>query len=312
MDAPIFVVGSDRSGTTLLRLMLTCHPKIAIPPESIFALQLYPQWASVLLEQGEQIETLCNELYDDARFREWQVERGELQQAIMDRKPLNFADFVSLVHETYAQQHQPTASRWGDKNPRYAMHLAWIWSLFPDAKVIHIIRDGRAVFNSFLDANRKAGRTLWPEEVSAAARSWTIRLTRARKHRDNPNYREVLYEELAKSPEAELRRICRFLDLEYDPMMLSFADVNRREELVPQHRTAWHDATLSPVQDSRVSAWKQTLPPSYIARFELMAGHQLLSCGYPLQTSKLGRFRLVNTLALYGATLFRKLLGMRL
>jgi hypothetical protein len=176
--------------------------------------------------------------------------------------------------------------------------------------VIHIIRDGRAVFNSFLEANRKAGRVLWPEKVSAAARSWTVRLTRARQHQSNPNYREVLYEELVRSPETELRRICAFLDLEYNPSMLDFAEVNRRQELVPQHRTAWHDATLMPVQDRRVAAWQRTLSPSSVARFELMAGHHLLSCGYPLQESNLGRFRVVNTLVLYAATALRKLFGM--
>lgn len=311
MAPPTFIVGSDRSGTTLLRLMLTCHPDMAIPPESIFALQLYPAWGTVTLERGEQMATLCNQLYDNSRFQEWQVERAGLERAIMDRMPLSFAQLVSLVYETYAQQHQPEATRWGDKNPKYAMHLPWIWSLFPDAKVIHIIRDGRAVFNSFLDANRKAGRTLWPEEVSAAARSWTLRLTRARQHRGNPNYSEVLYENLVTSPETELGRICGFLDLAYDPTMLEFAEVNRREKLVPKHRTAWHDATLMPVQDVRVATWQKNLPPSSIAQFELMAGHHLLRCGYPLQRSRLGRFRVVNSLVLYGATFFRKLFGRR-
>ena len=312
MTSPIFVVGSDRSGTTLLRLMLTCHPDVAIPPESLFALQLYPTWGKVLLKRGEQVEAVCNELYEDARFREWEVERPALEQAITDRMPLNFTDLFSLVYETYARQHQPEATRWGDKNPRYAMHLAWLWSHYPEAKVIHVIRDGRAVFNSFLDANQKAGGILWPEEVSAAARSWTVRLARARQHQSNPNYSEVFYEELVKSPEKELRRICGFLDLEYDPAMLDFAEVNRRDELVPKHRTAWHDATLMPVQDSRVAAWQRTLSTTQIAHFELMAGHHLRSCGYPLQTSKLGRFRVVNTLVLYGATFLRKALGMHL
>ena len=95
----------------------------------------------------------------------------------------------------------------------------------------------------------------------------------------------------------------------YDPVMLDFAEMNRREELVPKHRVAWHDATLRPVQDLRVTAWQQTLLPSSIARFELMAGYHLLSCGYALQASRLGRYRAVNTFALYAATFFRKLLG---
>jgi hypothetical protein len=310
MTPPIFVVGSDRSGTTLLRLMLTCHPEIAIPPESMFALELYPTWGTVRLQEVDQIRSLCDRLYDDVMFREWQVERQTLEQAAIEQLPLSFAGFVGLVYTTYAQQYQPTATRWGDKNPRYTMHLAWLWRLFPEAKVIHIIRDGRAVFSSFRETNRKAGRTIWPETVSAAARSWTIRLTKARKHRANPNYAEVFYEELVQTPEAELRRICAFLDLQYDPLMLDFADANRRGELVPKRQLVWHDATLRPVQDLRVSAWQHVLAPSDITRFELMTGHHLLSCGYPLQESRLGRFRVVNTFALYGATLMRKLFGM--
>ena len=307
MFAPIFVVGSDRSGTTLLRLMLTCHPAIAIPPESLFALELYPAWGDVRLDQAAQTHSLCDELYQDAMFREWQVERGALEQAVIDRLPLSYADFVDVVYMTYAQQVQPSATRWGDKNPRYTMHLAWIWRLFPDAQVIHIIRDGRAVFNSFREANRKAGRTIWPQTVSAAARSWTLRLTKARQHQANPNYVEVFYEKLVESPETELRRLCDFLGLEFNPGMLDFAEVNRREELVPSHRLAWHSATLEPVQNSRVAAWQQALAPKDIARFELMAGHRLLGFGYALQQSRLGRFRVVNSLSLYGATILRKL-----
>ncbi len=307
MTRPIFVVGSDRSGTTLLRLMLTCHPDVAIPPESLFALDLYPAWGNVRLKDAEQIQSLCDELYADETFREWRVARANLEKTIMGHLPLSYAEFVDLVYLTYAHQHQPTAVRWGDKNPRYAMHLPWVWHLFPDARVIHIIRDGRAVFSSFREANRKAGMTIWPETVSAAARSWTIRLTTAWQHRTNPNYAEVFYENLVQAPETELRQLCAFLDLEYNPGMLDFAEMNRKEQLVPRHRLAWHSATLRPVQDSKVAAWQDALSASDVARFELMAGHHLVRCGYPIRASRLGRFRIVNTLSLYGATLLRKL-----
>ncbi len=309
MARPIFIVGSDRSGTTLLRLMLTCHPDVAIPPESLFALDLYPTWGNARLKDAAQIQSLCDGLYADKTFREWRVARATLEETIMEHLPLSYAEFVSLVYMTYAHQHQPTAVRWGDKNPRYAIHLPLLWHLFPDARVIHIIRDGRAVFNSFREANRKAGKTIWPEPVSAAARSWTIRLTRARQHQTNPNYTEVFYEKLVQAPETELGQLCTFLNLEYDPGMLDFAEMNRQEELVPKHRLAWHSATLRPVQDSKVASWQDTLSPSDVARFELLAGHHLISCGYPLRASRLGRFWLVNTLSLYGATLLRKLFG---
>jgi hypothetical protein len=302
----IFVVGCDRSGTTLLRLMLTCHPDLAIPPESLFARNLYPKWASIRLTQAGQIDALCNDLYKDEKFSEWKLDRSLLQQTLREELPLNYASFVATVHRTYARQHQPSASRWGDKNPAYVMHLGWLWHLFPDAQVVHIVRDGRAVFNSFRTSNLRAGYPIWPESAVKAARRWTSRLASAKRYRANSSYMEVHYEKLVRSPETELRRLCSFLNLVYDPAMLDFARVNRQTELVPKHRLAWHDATLRTLQTARISAWQQELDPADIARFELMAGHNLLQYGYPLQVSKLGRFRLVNRVTVFWARLVNR------
>lgn len=294
---PIFIVGCDRSGTTLLRLMLTCHSSVAVPPESPFLREMHRRWGDVRLERPDQVAALCDDLYAVKKFADWRVERPVLQSTLIQHLPLDYAGFVEAVYEEYGREHDPSAVRWGDKNPTYAMDLDLLWRLFPSATIIHIVRDGRAVLNSFRTANRKAGQAIWPESPGAAARLWVRRIDAAAQHRNHPHYIEVFYEKLVGAPEEELRRLCDRLSLTYDPVMLEFAQVNRQEELVPQDRLAWHGATLQPVQVANADRWRQELDPQAASRFELFAGNHLIQYGYVLQTKGLGRFRLVNQTA---------------
>ncbi|MBN1953992.1 MAG: sulfotransferase [Anaerolineae bacterium] len=231
------------------------------------------------------------------KFAEWKIERQALRSSLAQQLPLDYASFVDAVYRAYGRQNDPSATRWGDKNPPYAMNLDLLWRLFPDAFVVHIIRDGRAVLNSFRTANQKAGQAIWPESPGAAARFWVRRIDATARHRHHHRYCELFYERLVAAPAAELRRLCDFLQLPYDPAMLEFAQANRREGLVPQHRLAWHDATLQPVQVSNAEKWRQELDPAAARRFELFAGHHLLRYGYSLQRNGPGRFELINKLA---------------
>jgi hypothetical protein len=264
-------------------------------------------WGATHLENAEQITSLCDDLYDDVKFNEWNIDRRILEHALIEHLPMGYVSFLDSVYWAYARQHQASARRWGDKNPSHVMDLAFVWRLFPEAKCIHIVRDGRAVFNSFRSSNLRAGEAIWPQSARRAARWWTRRLDRTRPFRANPNYMEVFYEKLVQAPEAQLRILCTFLDLDYDPVMLDFAEVNRQAGLVPPNRLAWHQSTLESVQVSRVSGWQQELDTSDIARFELLAGHHLLRYGYPLRMSTLGRYHLINQVAALGFRLVERI-----
>jgi len=295
----------------MLRLMLTCHPDFVIPPESLFISNLYPLWGNTRLEYSEQISSLCDDLYKDEKFCEWNLERRTLEELLTTKLPLNYNNFVDIVYSAYVRKNSPLAIRWGDKNPSYVLSLDLLWQLFPQAKVIHIVRDGRAVLNSFRSANRRANKKIWPETVKSAAYFWLSRLRASRKYQGNPNYMEIFYEKLVQDPDRELQQLCSFLDLAFDPVMLDFAKVNRREKLVPTHRLAWHGSTLKSIQKSKIDEWQHKLDPIDVMQFEMLAGYYLTKYGYLLRSSKLGQFNVVNRITWHSTSLMKKIVAIR-
>ena len=144
---PIFIIGTQRSGTTLLRLMLTAHPDICIPPESPFFVHLEQKYGSTV-DLCNNVVAFLDDLYTDEKFREWNVNRTSLQRNLSKNSSLKYSDAISIVYQTNMQQFDSGARIWGDKNPVHIFHVHTILKYFPNARVIHIVRDVRAVYNS--------------------------------------------------------------------------------------------------------------------------------------------------------------------
>ena len=187
---PIFVVGCQRSGTTLLRLMLDSHPSISCGPETRF------------LDDLERITGA-----------EWhRLQQFGFPKAYWEEK---IAELFASVHRDYAAARGRT--RWADKTPRYALQLDFIDRLFPTSQILHVIRDGRDVVVShkelvgYAAAVRAAEK--WPRYVRAA-RATGSRLGRER-------YREVRYEELVAEPEKTMRAVLDFLGEEWSAAVLA-------------------------------------------------------------------------------------------
>src|SRR5438094_522137 len=145
-DSPVFVVGVARSGTTLLRVMLDSHPDLAIPYESTIIPKL---WA----RRNELSRTELMDLILESKcLRLSGISRQAIIAKVEELHSPSFADIIRAVFVANAQQHQKT--RWGDKTPRYVEHIPLLASLFPSARFLHIIRDGRDVvlsLSSLLD-----------------------------------------------------------------------------------------------------------------------------------------------------------------
>ncbi len=226
-NSPFFIIGCGRSGTTLLRLMLTSHPQISIPPESRFIILLSTKWGHVTITKEAQVAALISDLYQEKKFVEWGLTPVKLQERLQKHLPLGFPRFVELIHQMYWELYHPQATYWGDKNPMYAFQIANLKNMFPDARFIHLIRDGRAVFNSFISANQRAGRKIWPEHPARAAKEWTKHLRATMPYRQDENYFEIHYENLIQAPEKTLRNICDFLQLVYHEAMLNYHAINK-------------------------------------------------------------------------------------
>ena len=312
---PIFIVGCSRSGTTLLRLMLTCHPDICIPPESGFIVKLYAKWSNLLIKTQDQIYQLCDELFSfDNKFCDWKLTKNQIEKELEAIIPFNFQEFIDAIYNLYMAQRDKKAIYWGDKNPFYIYHIKLLKSIFPKAKFIHIIRDGRAVLNSFIKANRIHGKIYpdapekgavhcrnvlkafypFPDTPEKGAVHWRNVLKASYPFKDHTDYYEIYYEDLIRFPKKELLHLCKFLDISYQPSeMLSYPQVNASFELVPSSRLAWHTSTLKSVDISKISAWRWELKRHYAIMFEAYCGAELFDRNYRL-ILPFNRFRFIN------------------
>jgi hypothetical protein len=267
-DPFVIVLGHVRSGTTMLRAMLDSHPQLAIPPESYFVMDLLERPGPV------DIDRLRDALAADRYFGDWQLPIEALDELRDDPRVRTAADAVAGLYALYARR--AGKPRYGDKTPS---HLRWVDVLatrFPNARFLHIVRDGRDVAASVV--TMEFGHTRFPE----AARVWRRKVLKAHLAgmRLGPErYQEVRYEDLVADPVTELQRICTFLGLEYAESMLEYHV--RADELLAGLRHTDHVQGIRRPPTVGVRDWHVDLSPHDIAVFDEVAGTALDALGYP-------------------------------
>ncbi len=195
-ERPIFIIGSARSGTTLLRMMLDSHPRISCGEETKFLADLAP----IL---GDHWRLLSRYGFE----RDWWLER--------------IRDFYGGFQAAYLAK-RGKGRRWAEKTPGYTLHLAFVDELFPDAQYVHIIRDGHDVVASFRErwgyrAGVRAANSVWAHYVRTA-RTFGATLPADR-------YHELRYEALVGDPEGTMRALLEFLGEDWDPQVLRFDEI---------------------------------------------------------------------------------------
>jgi hypothetical protein len=264
-DSPVVVLGVSRSGTTLLKAMLDAHPQLAIPSESYFVPQLWDRHG----ERPRRDEILAD-LGRLERIREWSVDLDAVARRLSPRPA--FADVIDAVYRTYAEAQGK--ARYGDKTPLYMQHLDLLARVFPDARYVHIVRDGRDAALSFLAMRRKPRFNLSrPRALADFAVAWRREILAVRRFALGRPVHELRFEELVASPEPVLRDVCAFVELAYDPAMLEY---HRRED--PARYADHARLAQPPVADAR--DWRRELSPRDAELFEAIAGDLLSSFGY--------------------------------
>lgn len=211
-ERPFFIVGCPRSGTTLLRLMLNSHPRLAVPRESHFITRCAPRDGSYksLVDATECVTSA-------RRLRGWELDLSELRRNISALLPTSYAQVIRIVFATYAAAHGK--ERWGDKTPQYVYDLPLLSKLFPDAQFVHVIRDGREVAASIRDQP-------WGPSSAVRAATWWRRAIldgRRQGRKLGPErYAEIRLERMISAPERTLRELCAFLDEEFAPEMSDY------------------------------------------------------------------------------------------
>jgi hypothetical protein len=283
-----FIVGVGRSGTTLLRLMLDAHPDLAIPPETVFVPELI-----AAADRGADPDGLLEFLHSTRRWPDLQIPDEDMLERFRSLPQLGGGDAARAMFSLYAERRGK--HRWGDKTPKYSLHMPELEAALPEVRFIHLLRDGRDVALS--RARMVTGRGDPPPPATRVARRWKRRIAEARElSREISHYLEVRYEDLVTDTEPTLRRVCEFIELDWDAGMLEYhAHAGERlEEMqralpakeegrgpVPAgQRMQVHALASEPPKRSRVEAWKTEMDASEIAGFERIAGDLLAELGY--------------------------------
>jgi hypothetical protein len=262
-----FIVGSARSGTTLLRIVLNAHSDIAVPPESRFVVELYDGSDTV------SVEDTLRALEVHPRFATWGLSIASVRDQLGDRTRAPYGDVMTAAYRAYATARGK--SRWGDKTPRYIEQIPLLAKLFGDARFVHIVRDGRNVALSYADV------PFGPKTVARAAALWAGRVSAgmaAGRALGRDRYLEVFYEEFVSDPEPQLKAICDFIQAPFEPQMLDYRDRSREEVL---GRAARYNPRVTEAPIAEVRSWAEQMPELQIEIFEAVAGDVLSELGYP-------------------------------
>jgi hypothetical protein len=283
--SPFFVIGSPRSGTSMFRLMLASHRDFAVPPECGFAVWWRAKHGGY--PAGTTLGAFLEDLAASKKIETWGLDFARLRAALEEERPADYAGLVDAVYRFYAAREKPGFRRWGDKNNFHVREVDALRELFPAARFLHLMRDGRDVACSYLEVNRKNLGSRYaprfPDSVERIAELWAGDVAAARDAfgRCAPgSVMELRFEELVRSPGEVLRGVCGFLGEAFDPGMLDYPRLNAEKRLEPVEFLAWKENTLKAPLADRAGRYRADLSAPQVAAFERVAGEMLRACGY--------------------------------
>jgi hypothetical protein len=278
---PIFIVGAPRSGTTLLQYILRSHPRLSLPTgESQFMIPLYRNASSFGdLSRKENVRRPLQEMYRrSANFLDTDLHgmRFEIDSLAAELHAQGCNTIPKIIAGLFEKNARGEGKeRWGDKTPYYILHLRTIIEMFPDAQIIHIIRDGRdcalsmfkrkfdlnvyntynaaGLWQQFVETGQKVGRELGPEK-----------------------YFEFRYEDLLMDQVSIMKRICNFLDEDYSESLINFKTSSEHGKTPLLQKR---------VQKDNAEKWRKLMTSWQIRVFESAAGDTLVHNGYSLTTA---------------------------
>ncbi len=306
-----FIIGRPRSGTTLLRFLFEAHPRVLVPPESPFILNLYRKYRKVTEWDPPTIREFCEDVYRQRYFDKWLTDKEHLFHGLMENQgKATFQTMVRQVCLSYTSVFEKEDIRWiGDKNPGYSLYVHRIHELFPEAKIIHITRDYRDNYLSLTRVNFEV------PIVPLVVYRWKFALKRMLKLKKQypDQIFSIRYEDLVADPEHHFRDICQFLGIPYDPAVLSFY---RKKSAVEKaysdiaEISQVHQSLFNPISTRRTDLWKMEMDPRDIRVADLVAGKMADKAGYKRQYTRgnPGLYLWILPTLIYASVMYRLIL----
>lgn len=271
--APFFIVGSGRSGSTLLRLMLASHSRIAIPAETWYLTALLEELPIDRPLEEDEIGTAISLMTSHFAWPDLGLDATEFRHRAANLTGVRLRDLVEIVYRWHMEIEGK--SRWGDKTPAYIGIIPALAAMFGDAKFIHLIRDGRDVVKSF---QRQGWLGPWMHGCAKEwlkAVEWDLKLGKTQL---NERILRVRYEELVLYPEVTLRGICAFIDERFEDQMLLWR--KKVAGAIPDRQKKFHSNLSRDMNPSDVGRWKREMTSREVFVAEALIGTQLSRFGY--------------------------------
>jgi len=259
-----FIIGSPRSGTTLLQSVCMSAEGVYVPPETHF-LTRFPR--SRGLKSPAEWERALREIEEVSSREELPLRGLREAERLAERSQ---AGLLRLWLESCARAE---GARWvGEASNVHTRDVLKLAALFPEAKIVHMIRDPRDVATSQREA--------WGTPVTRAALRWRDEMRaheRALSALSPARYRAIHYERLVTEPRAEISALCAWFGWPFSAQMLS---PHQRAQRGFAARESHKLRTLQPITATRVGRWREELSEEESHKIELICGAQLARRGY--------------------------------
>ena len=275
--APIFVVGMPRSGTTLLASLLSAHSAIAIGPETNYFSRM---WKPLTRGRGlcdwEAVETTLVQWLEKPTLQSMDLPVRQLLDTFRETwktGTLTHRFILSHIMEQYAERRGKAI--WGEKTPEHFMYVPAIKRVFPDARIIAIIRDPRDVHLSLVKVPWNRGNAF---NHALQWRGYQI-LSQRYQNLFRGYYMTVRFEDLIRDPRSEMKRLLSGLHQRFEEDMLVRY---RQEPLFDPQQEPWKKHASAPIDAANAYKWRTQMADEEIGIFSRVCGSYLTRYGYEI------------------------------
>lgn len=279
-NSPFFILGSGRTGSTLLASILNRHGSIFLPPEQYALPFVVMKWRILRHYPWEDMaKIVVNDITATGNNQFWDVDKEwkqNLTRKLIDLEPeyRSLRNIVDLLFHTYGGQNEANDKLWGDHSPvstEFFDHIDW---LYPESKKIFMIRDPRDVVVSYQKLKGNPA-----SNMKNAAEKWIRSIEVIDRHPEwnsNNSIHLVRYEDLASDPETNTRKTLEFLQLPFDPSILQPNTGSSLGTDGLQH----HKNLEKPISASAIGKWKTQLDSKDLQAIEPIIRHRMAEFGY--------------------------------
>jgi len=290
-----FVIGRPRSGTTLLQTLFEAHPNVIIPPESPIIEECYDRFGKRKIASKKDLNVLIKFISGIRKFDYWGIDVKKLKNDLENNiDSLDFEPIIKIIYKNYISPFDKKEILiFGDKNPRYSRNPEKLLKIFPNARIIHVVRDYRDHILSMqkvklLNSNLPLISTMWKRSQK--------KIFHLKSKLPEVIY-SFRYEDFVKKPEQYFQNICEFLNIPFEKGVFDFHNLKQEYDKKFPNKTNsdFHSNLFRPINPNSIGKWKTDMNKQEVKKADLIVGKYAELSGYEREHRK---YKLLNMLQL--------------